>query len=104
MTSFTITKRQNKTSTSWQYDVNHPSFKSGRKRNSGFKTKAEATNVAQQLIRDLEDDNNIEDNKKFIEYYSDWINLKYKKSYPANRFIGMKDPLGYLASSPEKTC
>lgn len=55
MASFTVTKRKNKKSSSWQYDVKHPSFKSGKKRKSGFKTKAEAVNAAQQLIRDLED-------------------------------------------------
>ncbi|SUK27027.1 putative integrase [Staphylococcus aureus] len=71
MASFTIKKRKNKTSTSWQYDVKHPSFKSGKKRKSGFKTKAEASNAAQQLIRDLKDGNKIEDNKKFTAYYSD---------------------------------
>ncbi|HCA7655439.1 TPA: Arm DNA-binding domain-containing protein, partial [Staphylococcus pseudintermedius] len=53
MASFTVTKRKNKKSSSWQYDVKHPSFKSGKKRKSGFKTKAEAVNAAQQLIRDL---------------------------------------------------
>ncbi len=104
MASFTITKRKNKTSTSWQYDVKHPSFKSGKKRKSGFKTKAEASNAAQQLIRDLEDGNNIEDNKKFKEYYSDWINIKIKNNYPANSFIGTKDQLSYLASFLGKTC
>ena len=65
MASFTVTKRKNKNSTSWQYDVKHPSFKSGKKRKSGFKTKAEATNAAQRLIRDLEDGSKFEDNKKF---------------------------------------
>ncbi|MGW7932610.1 site-specific integrase [Staphylococcus xylosus] len=73
MATFTVTKRKNKTSTSWQYDVKHPSFKSGKKRKSGFKTKAEATNAAQQLIRDLEDGNLIENNKKFEEYYNNWL-------------------------------
>lgn len=62
MATFTVTKRKNKTSTSWQYDVKHSSFKSGKKRKSGFKIKAEATNAAQQLIRDLEDGNNLENN------------------------------------------
>lgn len=42
-----------------------------KKRKSGFKTKAEASNAAQQLIRDLKDGNKIEDNKKFTAYYSD---------------------------------
>lgn len=73
MATFTITKRKNKTSTSWQYDVKDASFKSGKKRKSGFKTKAEATNAAQQLIRDLEDGNKIEDTKKFEEYFKVWI-------------------------------
>lgn len=73
MATFTVTKRKNKSSTSWQYDVKDTSFKSGKKRKSGFKTKAEATYAAQQLIRDLEDGNNIEDNKKFEEYYRDWL-------------------------------
>ena len=73
MATFTVTKRKNKTSTSWQYDVKDPSFKSGKKRKSGFKTKAEATNAAQQLIRDLENGNKIEDNKKFEEYFKDWL-------------------------------
>ena len=76
MATFTVTKRKNKKSSSWQYDVKHPSLKSGKKRKSGFKTKAEATNAAQQFIRDLEDGNNIEDNKKFIDYYDDWIKIK----------------------------
>ena len=49
MATFTVTKRKNKTSTTWQYDVKDPSFKSGKKRKSGFKTKAEATLAAQQL-------------------------------------------------------
>ncbi|WP_412521293.1 tyrosine-type recombinase/integrase [Staphylococcus simulans] len=78
MASFTVTKRKNKTSTSWQYDVKHPSFKSGKKRKSGFKTKAEAVNAAQQLIRDLEDGNILED-KKFNEYYNEWLEIKNKR-------------------------
>ncbi|UXR53523.1 site-specific integrase [Staphylococcus simulans] len=78
MASFTVTKRKNKTSTSWQYDVKHPSFKSGKKRKSGFKTKAEAVNAAQQLIRDLEDGNILED-KKFKEYYNEWLEIKNKR-------------------------
>ena len=73
MATFTVTKRKNKTSTTWQYDVKDPSFKSGKKRKSGFKTKAEDTYAAQQLIRDLEDGNKIEDNKKFEDYYRDWL-------------------------------
>ena len=73
MATFTVTKRKNKTSTSWQYDVKHPSFKSGKKRKSGFKTKAEATNAAQQLIRDLEDGLNVESNTKFTDYYKSWL-------------------------------
>ncbi|HBE7716753.1 tyrosine-type recombinase/integrase [Staphylococcus aureus] len=73
MASFTITKRKNKATTSWQYDVKHPSFKSGKKRKSGFKTKVEAINAAQQLIRDLDDNNNVVDNKKFKDYYNEWL-------------------------------
>ncbi|WMM16836.1 tyrosine-type recombinase/integrase [Staphylococcus epidermidis] len=86
MATFTVTKRKNKKSSSWQYDVKHPSLKSGKKRKSGFKTKAEATNAAQQLIRDLEDGNNIEDNKKFIDYYDDWIKIKNKKQLSSKQF------------------
>ena len=48
MATFTVTKRKNKTSTTWQYDVKDPGFKSGKKRKSGFKTKAEATLAAQR--------------------------------------------------------
>lgn len=77
MASFTVTKRKNKTSSSWQYDVKHPSFKSRKKRKSGFKTKAEAVNAAQQLIRDLEDGNAIDD-KTFKEYYEDWLEVNGK--------------------------
>ena len=36
MATFTVTKRKNKTSTTWQYDVKDPSFKSGKKRKSGI--------------------------------------------------------------------
>ncbi|HDJ7355423.1 TPA: site-specific integrase [Staphylococcus aureus] len=86
MASFTITKRKNKTSTSWQYDVKHPSFKSGKKRKSGFKTKAEATNAAQQLLRDLDDGNNLDENKKFEEYYNDWLDSKNKKHVASQQF------------------
>lgn len=86
MATFTVTKRKNKTSTSWQYDVKHPSFKSGKKRKSGFKTKAEATNAAQQLIRDLEDGNIIEDNKTFSTYYKDWLVMKNKKSLSPKQY------------------
>lgn len=73
MATFTVNKRKNKTSSSWQYDVKHPSLKSGKKRKSGFKTKAEATNAAQQLIRDLEDGKKINNNKKFKNYYLEWL-------------------------------
>ncbi|WP_294583013.1 site-specific integrase [uncultured Staphylococcus sp.] len=73
MTSFTVSKRKNKKSSSWQYDVKHPSFKSGKKRKAGFKTKAEATNAAQQLIRDLEDGMQINNNKSFKLYYQEWL-------------------------------
>ncbi|MGO4024081.1 site-specific integrase [Staphylococcus pseudintermedius] len=85
MASFTVTKRKNKTSSSWQYDVKHPSFKSGKKRKSGFKTKAEAVNAAQQLIRDLEDGNAIDD-KTFKEYYNDWLEIKNKKQVAKSHF------------------
>lgn len=85
MASFTVTKRKNKKSSSWQYDVKHPSFKSGKKRKSGFKTKAEAVNAAQQLIRDLEDGNAIDD-KTFKEYYEDWLVIKNKKSLSKRQF------------------
>ncbi|MEJ7353710.1 site-specific integrase, partial [Staphylococcus epidermidis] len=47
---------------------------------------AEATNAAQQLIRDLEDGNNIEDNKKFNDYYDDWIKIKNKKQLSSKQF------------------
>ncbi|MCJ1774644.1 tyrosine-type recombinase/integrase [Mammaliicoccus sciuri] len=86
MASFTVTKRKNKTSVSWQYDVKHKSFKSGKKRKSGFKTKAEATYAAQQLIRDLEDGNMIEDNKTFEDYYTDWLVIKNKKSLSKKQY------------------
>ncbi|MCS4486770.1 tyrosine-type recombinase/integrase [Staphylococcus americanisciuri] len=86
MTSFTVSKRKNKKSTSWQYDVKHPSFKSGKKRKSGFKTKAEAINAAQQLIRDLADGNFVEDNKTFSEYYTDWLEIKNKKQVSSKQY------------------
>ncbi|MBA8772074.1 tyrosine-type recombinase/integrase [Staphylococcus coagulans] len=85
MASFTVTKRKNKTSSSWQYDVKHPSFKSGKKRKSGFKTKAEAVNAAQQLIRDLEDGNILKD-KTFEEYYNDWLEIKNKKQVAKSHY------------------
>ncbi|WP_239706054.1 MULTISPECIES: site-specific integrase [unclassified Mammaliicoccus] len=86
MASFTVTKRKNKTSVSWQYDVKDKSFKSGKKRKSGFKTKAEATYAAQQLIRDLEDGNKIEDNKTFEDYYTDWLVIKNKKKVAPKQY------------------
>lgn len=86
MASFTVTKRKNKTSTTWQYDVKDSSFKSGKKRKSGFKTKAEAINAAQQLIRDLEDGNKIEDNKTFEAYYKDWLIIKNKKDLSQRQY------------------
>ncbi|AVQ34367.1 site-specific integrase [Staphylococcus muscae] len=86
MATFTVTKRKNKNSTSWQYDVKHPSFKSGKKRKSGFKTKAEATNAAQQLIRDLEDGNFLEDNKTFSDYYNEWLIIKNKRELASQQY------------------
>lgn len=85
MASFTVTKRKNKTSTSWQYDVKHPSFKSGKKRKSGFKTKAEAVNAAQQLIRDLED-GSITKDRTFEDYYCEWLVIKNKKYVAKNQY------------------
>lgn len=104
MATFTVNKRKNKTSSSWQYDVKHPSLKSGKKRKSGFKTKAEATNAAQQLIRDLEDGNHIEESKRFVDYYNDWIEIKIRNSYLPNNFIGMKELSSYLPNTSENTC
>lgn len=86
MASFTVTKRKNKTTTSWQYDVKHPSFKSGKKRKSGFKTKAEATNAAQQLIRDLEDGNKVDKNKTFENYFKEWIIIKNKNQVSKGQY------------------
>lgn len=85
MASFTVTKRKNKTSTSWQYDIKHPSFKSGKKRKSGFKTKAEATNAAQQLIRDLEDGKQVDSNRLFKDYYKEWLKLNGKYELPSKQ-------------------
>lgn len=104
MATFTVIKRKNKTSTSCQFDVKHPSFKSGKKRKSGFKTKAEATNAAQQLIRDLEDGNNLEGNKKFEEYYNNWLEIKNKKIYLLVNIIGTKDYLNYSMNILENKC
>ena len=39
MATFTVNKRKNKTSSSWQYDVKHPSLKSGRNVNLDSKLK-----------------------------------------------------------------
>lgn len=39
MATFTVTKRKNKTSSSWQYDVKHPSLKSGKNVNLDSKQK-----------------------------------------------------------------
>lgn len=93
MASFTVTKRKNKNSTSWQYDVKHPSFKSGKKRKSGFKTKAKATNAAQQLIRDLEDGNALEDNKTFSSYYEEWLIMKKKRELSPRQYYWYKRSL-----------
>lgn len=93
MASFTVTKRKNKNSTSWQYDVKHPSFKSGKKRKSGFKTKAEATNAAQQLIRDLEDGNALENNKTFSSYYEEWLIMKKKSELSSRQYYWYKRSL-----------
>lgn len=101
-TTFTVTKLQNKTSTSWQYDVKDSRFNSGKKRKYGFKTKAKATNVAQQLIRDCEDGNKIEDNKKFETYYNDWLEIK--ETYLPVKIIGMNDHLNYSMNILEKKC
>lgn len=38
------------------------------------------------MIKDLKEGNKIEDNKKFTEYYSDWINLKNKKQLSSKQF------------------
>ena len=54
MATFTVTKRKNKTSSSWQYDVKHPSLKSGKNVNLDLNKKLRLQ-TAQQLIRDLED-------------------------------------------------
>ena len=86
MASFTVTKRKNKTSFSWQYDVKHPTFKSGKKRKSGFKTKAEATNAAHQLVNELEQGFKLEDNKTFNNYYWDWIEIKNKRNLSKRQF------------------
>lgn len=93
MASFTVTKRKNKNSTSWQYDVKHPSFKSGKKRKSGFKTKAEATNAAQQLIRDIEDGNTLENNKTFSSYYEEWLLMKKKRELSPRQYYWYKRSL-----------
>ena len=63
MASFTVTKRKNKNSTRRQYDVKHPSFKSGKSVNLDLKRKQKQQMQRQRLIRDLEDGSKFEDNK-----------------------------------------
>lgn len=87
MTSFTVTKRQNKTGFSWQYDVKHPTFKSGKKRKSGFKTKADATHAAQQLIAKLEKGIDIDETKTFKEYYNQWLKVNNKHLLSKNQYL-----------------
>ncbi|TDM39846.1 site-specific integrase [Macrococcoides goetzii] len=78
MATFTVYKRTNKTGFTWQYDIKDKSFKSGKKRKAGFKTKAEATLAAQQVIRELEDGTLNHEDKKFKDYYNDWLEINGK--------------------------
>lgn len=78
MATFTVYKRTNKSGFSWQYDVKDPSFKNGKKRKAGFKTKADATNAALELIKQIDDGNHIQDNKCFKDYYNDWLEINGK--------------------------
>ncbi len=79
MATFTVYKRTNKSGFSWQYDVKDPSFKNGKKRKAGFKTKADATNAALELIKQIDEGNNIDDHKTFANYYNEWLELKNKQ-------------------------
>lgn len=86
MATFTVYKRTNKSGFSWQYDVKDPSFKNGKKRKAGFKTKADATNAALELIKQIDEDNNIDDQKTFTSYYNEWLELKNKQVVAAKQY------------------
>ena len=50
MASFTVTKRKNKTSTSWQYDVKHPSLSQVRNVNQDLKQKQKRRMLHNNLL------------------------------------------------------
>ncbi|MCE4957681.1 tyrosine-type recombinase/integrase [Macrococcoides caseolyticum] len=78
MATYTVYKRQNKNGFSWQYDIKDKSFKNGKKRKSGFKTKGEAVHAAQKIIQDL-NNGNFMDDITFEEYYEKWLKANNKE-------------------------
>lgn len=87
MATFTVYKRTNKTGFTWQYDIKDKSFKSGKKRKAGFKTKAEATLAAQQVIKQLDKGLDIDENRTFEDYYNTWLKANNKHLLSKNQYL-----------------
>ncbi|GGB00017.1 site-specific integrase [Macrococcus hajekii] len=86
MINYTVSKRQNKKSFSWMYDIKHPSFKNGKERKAGFKTKSEANAAALEIIRQLQDGQLVRNEKTFEAYYIDWLEIKNKKTVAEKQY------------------
>ncbi|MCU7557294.1 tyrosine-type recombinase/integrase [Macrococcus capreoli] len=85
MATYTVYKRENKNGFSWQYDIKDKSFKNGKKRKAGFKTKGEAVHAAQKIIEELNAGNYVED-KYFKDYYNTWLDINNKSKLSKKQF------------------
>lgn len=86
MATFNVRKRNDLKKPTWQYDVRDPSLPNGKLRKSGFKTKVEAQQEAQSVIRKLDDGLLIQNNVTFISYFNSWLESQNKKALSPGQY------------------
>lgn len=79
MSKITIRRRGK----SWQYDVHHDEI--GRKRKSGFRTRAAANQAAIEYLKNIEDKLTIDTSVTFSNYYKTWVSINKENSISKNQ-------------------
>lgn len=86
MATFSVRKRNDLKKPTWQYDVRDSSLPNGKLRKSGFKTKAEAQQAAQTVIRKIDDGIAIQNDVTFSGYFDSWMDSQNKKALSPGQY------------------
>lgn len=86
MATFSVRKRNDLKRPTWQYDVRDDTLPNGKVRKSGFKTKTEAQQAAQAVIRSIDDGLVIRNNVTFEGYFNSWLEAQNKKALSPGQY------------------